>query len=127
MTPFDILNAINYTKENIFEDPQALKDYRKGSWIINRGLSQFPDTILYANEMNRYYFLPEKWKFSFYLNSISRKKRFSKWAKKDAESDSLKLVMEYFGYSNEKAKQALSVLTEEHMTMIKEKLFKGGK
>lgn len=127
MTPFDILNAINYTKENIFEDPQALKDYRKCSWIINRGLSQFPDTIMYANEMNRYYFLPEQWKFSFYLNSISKKKRFSKWAKKDAESDSLKLVMEYFGYSNEKAKQVLSVLTEEQMTMIKEKLYKGGK
>jgi hypothetical protein len=127
MTPFDFLNAINQTKEDLFVDPQAVKDYRKGSWVINMGLSQFPDTIMYANEMNRYYSLPEKWKFSFYLNSIPKKKRFSKWAKKDAESDSLKLVMEYYAYSSEKAKQALTVLSEEQLTMIKEKLYKGGK
>lgn len=125
MTPFDFLNAINTSKENLFVDPQAGKDYN--SWIINKGLSQFPDTVLYANEMNRCYFIPKQWQFSFYLNTIPKKKRFSKWAKKDAETDSLKLVKEYFGYSNEKAKQALSVLTQEQLSMIEEKLYKGGK
>lgn len=127
MTPFDFLNAINLTKENLFEDPQAKKDYRKGSWIINKGLSQFPDTVMYANEMNTYYFLPEEWQFSFYLNSIPKKKRFGSWAKKDEKTDSLKLVMEFYGYSPEKAKQALSVLSKEQLTMIEEKLYKGGK
>jgi hypothetical protein len=127
MTPFDFLNAINLTKQNLFEDPQAKKDYRKGSWIINKGLSQFPDTVMYANEMNRYYSLPEEWQFLFYLNSIPKKKRFGSWAKKDEKTDSLKLVMEFYGYSQEKAKQALSVLSKEQLTMIEEKLYKGGK
>jgi NACalpha-BTF3-like transcription factor len=128
MSPFDFLNAINATKENLFEDPQAVKDYRKGAFIVNRGLSEFPDTIMYANQINQHYYIPPEWQFSFYLNSIPKKRRFKKdWAKKEAKSDSLKLVMEYYKYSAEKAKQALSVLTQEQLTMIEEKLYKGGK
>jgi hypothetical protein len=67
------------------------------------------------------------WQFSFLLNSISKKKRFSKWHKKDAETESLRLVKEYFGYSDSKASDALSILTEDQLVMIKEKLYKGGK
>jgi hypothetical protein len=125
MSPFDYINAINFTKQNLFEDPQAHKDYN--AWIVNKGLSYFPDTLLYANEMNRHYGIPKNWQFSFLLNSIAKKKRFSKWSKKDAISESLRLVKEYYGYSNEKAKQALSVLSEEQLAMIEQKLYKGGK
>lgn len=125
MSPFDYINAINFTKQNLFEDPQANKDYN--AWIVNKGLSYFPDTLLYANEMNRHYGIPKDWQFSFLLNSITKKKRFSKWSKKDAISESLRLVKEYYGYSNEKAKQALSVLSDEQLAMIEQKLYKGGK
>jgi hypothetical protein len=125
MSPFDYINAINFTKQNLFEDPQAHKDYN--AWIVNKGLSYFPDTLLYANEMNRHYGIPKQWQFLFLLNSITKKKRFSKWSKKDTISDSLRLVKEYYGYSNEKAKQALSVLSEEQLAMIEQKLYKGGK
>ena len=125
MSPFDYINAINFTKQNLFEDPQAHKDYN--AWIVNKGLSYFPDTLLYANEMNRHYGIPKNWQFSFLLNSIAKKKRFSKWSKKDAISESLRLVKEYYGYSNEKAKQALSVLSEEQLAMIEQKIYKGGK
>lgn len=125
MSPFDYINAINFTKQNLFEDPQAHKDYN--AWIVNKGLSYFPDTLLYANEMNRHYGIPKDWQFSFLLNSITKKKRFSKWSKKDTISESLRLVKEYYGYSNEKAKQALSVLSEEQLAMIEQKLYKGGK
>lgn len=125
MSPFDYINAINFTKQNLFEDPQAHKDYN--AWIVNKGLSYFPDTLLYANEMNRHYGIPKNWQFSFLLNSIPKKKRFSKWSKKDTISESLRLVKEYYGYSNEKAKQALSVLSEEQLAMIEQKLYKGGK
>lgn len=125
MSPFDYINAINFTKQNLFEDPQAHKDYN--AWIVNKGLSYFPDTLLYANEMNRHYGIPKDWQFSFLLNSITKKKRFSKWSKKDAISESLRLVKEYYGYSNEKAKQALSVLSDEQLAMIEQKLYKGGK
>lgn len=125
MTPFDFINAINLTKKNLFEDPHASKDYKP--FLVNRGLSYFPDTVLYANEMNRNAGIPEDWQFIFLLNTIPKKKRFSKWHKKDADSESLTLVKEYFGYSSEKALEALSILSDEQLVMIKEKLYKGGK
>jgi len=125
MSPFDYINAINFTKQNLFEDAQAHKDYN--AWIVNKGLSYFPDTLLYANEMNRHYGIPKNWQFSFLLNSITKKKRFSKWSKKETISESLLLVKDYYGYSNEKAKQALALLSEEQLAMIEQKLYKGGK
>lgn len=125
MSPFDFINAINDTKKNLFEDPQASKDY--SSFMVNRGLSYFPDTVLYANEMNRHSTIPEDWQFFFFLNTIPKKKRFSKWSKKDKETKSIQLVKEYYGYSNEKAKDALSVLSETQLKAIEEKLQKGGR
>jgi hypothetical protein len=125
MSPFDFINAINDTKKNLFEDPQASKDY--SSFMINRGLSYFPDTVLYANEMNRHSTIPVDWQFFFFLNTIPKKKRFSKWSKKDKETKSIQLMKEYYGYSNERAKEALSVLTDNQLKMIEEKLEKGGR
>jgi len=126
MSPFDFLNSINLTKENLFEtDPQAGKDYKP--FLINRGLSYFPDTVFYANQMNQHPGLDKDMQFFFFLNIISRKKRFSKWSKKDDSTESLELVKEYYGYSSEKATEALKVLSEENLIMIKEKLYKGGK
>jgi hypothetical protein len=125
MSPFDFINAINYSKEDLFEDPQASKDY--SAYLVNRGLSYFPDTVMYANEMNQRSSLSPDQQFHFFLNTIPKRKRFSKWNKKDTESKSLTLVKEYFGYSSEKAKEALSLLSEEQISMIEEKLSKGGK
>lgn len=126
MSPFDFLNAINYSKDNLFEsDPQAKKDYKP--FIINRGLSYFPDTVFYANQMNQHPSLDKDMQFSFFLNIVSRKKRFSKWSKKDADTESIDLVKEYYGYSSEKSAEALKVLSEENLNMIKKKLCKGGK
>ena len=126
MSPFDFINAINYSKEDLFkDDPQANKDY--DPYIVNRGLSYFHDTIVQANAMNRHSYIPKEWQFRFLLNSITKKKRFSKWAKKDKATESLKLVQEYYGYSSEKAKEALSVLSDEQLNEIKQKLNKGGK
>jgi len=126
MSPFDFLNAINFTKEDLFEkDPQAAKDYN--AFLINRGLSYFPDTVFYANQMNQQSGLDKDMQFFFFLNIISKKKRFSKWSKKDPETETLQLVKEYYGYSSEKATEALKILSEENLIMIKEKLYKGGK
>lgn len=125
MSPFDFINSINFGKEDLFKDPQAKKDYK--AYLVNRGLSYFPDTILYANEMNINHELDEDLQFYFLLNSIPKKKRFSKWAKKEATPESLSLVQEYYGYSLDKAKEALSLLSPEQLTMIEEKLNKGGK
>ena len=125
MTPFDFINAINYSKENLFEASTAEKDYEP--YIVNRGLSYFHDTIVQANMMNQHSSIPKQWQFSFLLNSVTKKKRFSKWAKKDKATESLLLVQEYYGYSSEKAKEALSILSDEQLNEIKQKLNKGGK
>lgn len=125
MSPFDFINAINHTKEDLFTDPTANKDY--DAYIVNRGLSYFHDTVVQANTINQYSSIPNEWQFKFLLNSIAKKKRFSKWAKKDKATESLKLVQEYFGYSSEKAKEALSILSDEQLKLIEQKLNKGGK
>jgi hypothetical protein len=128
MSPFDFVNAINLTKKDLLaEDPQNEKEYTKTRFIVNRALGYFPDTVLPANAMNMHSDIPSKWQFQFFLNTISKKKRFSKWVEKESKPESLELVKEYYGYSSEKAKGALTVLSEQDLIMIKEKLYKGGK
>jgi len=125
MTPFDFLNAINETKKDLIkEDPSNEKEY--SAWMVNRGLSFFPDTVMYANEMNQRHQISKKWQFQFLLNSIPKKKRFSKWFKREEEKN-LKLVMDCYGYSSEKAKQVLGILTPEQLKTIEEKQYTGGR
>jgi len=94
--------------------------------MVNRGLSFFPDTVMYANEMNQRHYASVKWQFHFLLNSIPRKKRFSKWFKREEEKN-LRLVMDCYGYSSEKAKQVLGILTPEQLKTIEEKQYIGGR
>jgi hypothetical protein len=120
----DWLNSINQTKENLIdEDPSLEKEYPP--YIINRCFSGHLDSVLFSNEMNRYHFLAKKLQYDFLLNSLRKKKRFSPWLRKDTIKD-LDYVKRYYGYSNEKAKQALRILTEEQLTFIKSKFETGG-
>lgn len=126
MSFFDFLNAINDSKKDLIkEDPLTEKDYVP--FMINRGLSYFPDTIMFANEMNSHASIPKDWQFAFYLNGISKKKRFSKWHKKDQNSENLKLVMREYNYSSEKAAVALELLTDENLKQLKAKYIEGGR
>jgi len=124
MNHFDYLNSINLTKTNIMEDDIAEKAYN--SFMINRGLSYFNDTVLMANEMNLYSHLDKKLQYHFLINIVRKRKRFSKWAKPETESD-IEAVKEYYGYSNEKAKEALTLLSPENISIIKKKVSKGGR
>jgi len=119
----DWLNSINFTKENLIEDPSAIKDY--APYVINRCLSGNLDSIMYANEMNKYSFLQKDMQYSFYLNSLRKKKRFSPWLRKDKVTD-LEIIKQYYGYSNEKASNALKILTPEQINYIKQRLDTGG-
>lgn len=101
------------------EDPQAEKEYN--AFMVNRGLSYFPDTILYANEMNTLHHLDAKLQYHYLINIVRPRKRFSKWAKKKEDSD-LTMVMQYFGYSIDKAKSALTLLSSEQLKVMREKI-----
>ena len=121
----DWLNSINFTKENLIEDdPSLVKDYPP--YIINRCLSGHMDCIMFVNEMNRYNFLDKDMQYEFYLNILRKRKRFSPWLRKDKVTD-LDCVKQYYGYSNEKASQALKILSHEQLNFIKQRLDTGGK
>ena len=124
MNPFEFLNAINYTKKDLMVDPENEKHYN--SFVINRSLSYFPDTVAIANEMNKYHHLDSRLQFSFLINIIRKRKRFSKWIKPEIEND-VEVVKEYYGYSNEKARQILPLLTPEQIQTIRKKVNKGGR
>lgn len=120
----DWLNSINQTKKNLIdEDPLLEKEY--SPYIINRCLSGYIDSILYANEMNRYHFLPKKLQYDFFINTLRKRKRYTPWIQKDKIED-LEYVKKYYGYSNEKAKEALKILTREQLNFIKAKFETGG-
>ena len=124
MNPFEYLNAINHTKQNVMVDDLAEKSYT--SFMVNRGLSYFPDTVLMANEMNRYHHIDNRLQFDFFINIVRKKKRFSKWNKPEIVSD-VEVVKQYYGYSNEKSRQVLSLLTSEQIDELKKKVYKGGR
>ena len=121
----DWLNSINFTKKNLIqEDPSVTKEYPP--YIINRCLSGHIDCVMYANEMNKYHFLDKDMQYEFYINILRKRKRFSPWIRKDKISD-MESVKSYYGYSNEKAYQALKILSPEQINFIKRKLDTGGK
>ena len=120
----DWLNSINFNKDNLIEeDPSSIKDYPP--YIINRCLSGNLDCIMYTNEMNKYSFLDKDMQYSFYLNTLRKRKRFSPWLRKDKVTD-LEIIKQYYGYSNEKASNALKILTPEQINYIKQRLETGG-
>ena len=121
--PFEYLTAINDTKKDIMVDDIAEKGYN--AFMVNRGLSYFNDTVLFANEMNMKAHLDNRLQFDFLINIVRKKKRFSKWAKPQIESD-IEVVKEYYGYSNEKARQALTLLSPDDINGLKKKVYKGG-
>jgi len=124
MNPFDYLNAINTTKKDIMIDDISEKAY--SAFMVNRGLSYFPDTILYANEMNLNHHIDHRLQFDFFINIIKKKRRFSKWAK-PINIENLELIKEYYGYSNEKAKSVLPLLNDDQIIELKTRIYKGGK
>ena len=118
----DWLNSINFTKENIAEEDN-IKSYP--AYIVNRCLSGHLDCIMFANEMNIHNHLDKDMQYQFYLNSLRKRKRFSPWLKKGKVED-LNIVKQYYGYNNEKATQALRILTKEQLNYIKQRLDTGG-
>lgn len=125
LSPFDFLKTINDTKENLIDnDTENTKYYN--SFVINRSLSYFPDTIYFANEMNKFHQIDVDLQYNFLLNIIRKRKRFSKWEKTE-DINNLNLIKSYFGYNDEKARQVISLLTEEQITTIKKKVSLGGR
>ena len=120
----DYLYSINQSKKNILDDDiDAEKKYP--AYVVNRCLSSFTDTVLLSNEMNKCSHLPKRLQYDFLLNSVKPRKRFSPWTRKDS-IDNLEVVKEYYGYNDDKALQALRILTKDQLDKIAHLLRKGG-
>jgi len=123
----DYLKAINETKENLLDTNDITWEKKYPPYVINRCMSMFYDTIMHSNEMNGLHFLPKRMQFHFFINSIRKKRRFGgKWLSQ-TKLKNLALIKEYYGYSNSKAKEALNILSENHIENIKIELIKGGR
>ena len=120
MNPFEIIKAISSTKKDILENE---KDYN--GFMINRGLSYFPDTVIFANEMNKYHHLDNRLQFDFLINIVRKRKRFSKW-NKSIESENISAIKQHYGYSNEKARDVLPLLSDENLKTIRGRIQHGG-
>jgi len=119
----DIIPSLLQNKSSVVTEANE-KDYVP--YIVNKALSFHYDCILYANEMNKNPSVDKLLQFHFFLNSVRGYKRpFQKWIKKDT-IENLEAIKEYYKYSNEKAKEVLSILSDEQITAIKKKLDKGG-
>ena len=123
----DYLNAINFSKEKLLDTDDTEWTKKYPPFVINKCLSMFYDCIAQSNEMNGYHFLDKDVQFNFFINSIRKKKRFGgKWLKQNVLKD-IEYVKEYYDYSNEKAREALSILTKEQIELIKLSIDKGGR
>ena len=121
----DYLNSINFSKDFLMdEDPGWEKNYP--AYVINKCMSHHLDTIMFANEMNIHSHIDKRLQYDFLINIVRPRKRFSPWGKKQKVKD-LDLVKKYYGYSSDKATQALEILTPTQLNYIKDKLNKGGK
>ena len=121
--PFDYLNSINYTKEDIMT-PENESKY--SAFMSNRGLSYFQDTVLLANEMNRSHHVDARLQYDFLRGIVRKRKRFSKWVKK-TQVKNVEIVKEYYGYTDAKAESVMDLIPEEQIAEMKAKLSKGGK
>lgn len=124
MSPFDFLKSINDTKKDVMLDDIDEKAYV--SFVVNRSLSYFSDTVGMANVMNRYHHIDNKMQYEFLRGIVRKRKRFSKWEKPQKQND-IEVIKEYYKYSNEKAAQVNKLLTEEQMVILRAKVHKGGK
>ena len=124
MNPFDYVNSILKDKKNLIVDEASEKSY--SPFLSNRALSYHKDAIFYAQEMNLASHIDKKLQFQYLINTIRPMKRKGyKWAKK-RESVEIDAIMEYYGYSYQKAKSAVSVLSKEQIKHIRKRLEKGG-
>ena len=124
-SPFDYTKAINQSKERLMDSPDEMWEKKYSPFIVNKALYAFPDIILLVNEMNLNHHLDAKLQFDFLLNSIRPRKRYAPWLK-TSKINNLELVKEYFGYNDQKAKNALDLLTDDDIENIRIKLNKGG-
>jgi hypothetical protein len=123
LTPFDFINSVSHLKNDLMADEENEKQYN--AFIVNRGLSMIDDSILHANEMNRLPHMPAIAQYQYYMQSLRKRKRFSKW-QKSSKDENLDLIQEIYSVRREVAKQYMKILTPDRLSQLKKISDKGG-
>lgn len=120
--------SITEKKGYLFDSAKIEEIERKyPTFMITRALSQYEDTVLIANEVNRMgSILDPKMHYDFLYYLVPKKKRFSKWAKAQ-KNDTINTIVEVFDISTRKAEEVIDLLSEEDIENLKSYLYKGGK
>lgn len=125
MTPFEYINSICYDKLELSDDPADYSDY--SPWVINKGLSYNIDTVLAANQMNINSSLDKDMQYVFLKGVITKKKRYSKWAKKTEIADELNIICDKYNCSLQKAQEYYPLFSEKELENLKNLYNKGGR
>ncbi|MCK5019983.1 MAG: DNA polymerase clamp loader subunit A [Candidatus Peribacteraceae bacterium] len=116
----EFINAINQTKQDLMVDEQARKDYM--AYVVNRGMSQWIDTVLFASEMNKRPGLSKEMQNTFYLRSVRKNKRYGKWAKVFKPTADVMVIAKYFEVNYDKAVESINILGDDVIAIIIEKI-----
>jgi hypothetical protein len=116
-------NSILQNKKYLEVD--GLVEHKYNPWRTNAALSNYQNTIAFANEMNCNYHLDHKLQYDYLFIKARKEKRWFK-KKKAAKNEAFTLVQNYYKYNNVRTKEALKILTEEQLDIIRKKQEKGG-
>lgn len=122
----EILNSINHNKENILRSRDDREERSYAPFIINKSLSYFPDTIFLSNAVNAIPNMDKRMHYEYFLHSVRKRKRFSKWQKKEMDPK-ISWVMEYYDVSRRKAEEYISLMTEDQLIQIRDRTTYGDK
>ena len=121
MDVFDFVNSINNTKKNLYkEEPNSDKYYVP--YVVNKAFSYFLDTVLRANFMNMRPSLPKKMQYEYYLHSVTKGKRYSKWHKNDKNEDAIEVIKKYYECSDKKAREYITILSDQQIEELRSQL-----
>ena len=125
--PFDYINSITTNKKNMMRGSEndTLAEKQYNAWIVNKGLSYFPDTILHANLMNMNHHLGNRPQYEFLLNSIRPSKRYAKWVKDEGDED-LDTVCSFYACNKNVGREYLSLLSSDQIKAMKKQQETGG-
>lgn len=125
MNPFDFVKSINDKTGNLIDrDPNTEREY--SPYIVNRALSQFADTVMAANTMNSMHYLDKKLQYDYLYRSVKKSKRFARWIKPEREEDWENMIMEWYKVSRVRAREYLSMMTEQDKEELTAKTYIGG-
>ena len=116
---WDWVKSINSSKINLLETEEDIKEYTP--FVVNRALSYHWDTVLFANEMNCAPSIPSESQYLFYLNTIKKGNRFSRWVKKES-TENIEIIKRYYHYNDSKAYEVVDLFSKEQIDYIKNKL-----